>query len=60
LPFERMDYTLRDTCEEYGSGTRDLIRSDGRIRITASPSVLAPYPYRPVIESLSKSKFENF
>ena len=46
--------------EEYGSGTRDLIRSVGRIAITASFSVLVSHRYRAVIESLSKPKFAAF
>jgi hypothetical protein len=53
-------FALRGTCEDYGSGTRDLIRSSGRVRITAALSVLSAHRYRPVIESLSKSKFAAF
>ena len=43
-----------------GSGTRDLIRSAGRMRYAASHSVLQGHRYRVVIDSLSKSKFPMF
>ena len=47
-------------CEGNGSGTRDLIRSAGRVAMTALQSVLQAHSYRVVSERLSKAEFAIF
>ena len=57
--YTRMALRVRDSCEDYGSGTRDLIRERWAVS-AALFSVVVGHPYHPVIETLSKSKFDTF